>query len=96
MPVDFGPRTAAAFWILSLICQVLLWLGIINVGFIWVWSFATVVDKSLKLLDSEDEEAFLEWAGNVWDSCFNKHPRNGGDGPDQDDGDYELPIFHRN
>ena len=83
MPVDFGPRCAIALWATSLICQVLFSMGIINVGFLFIWSLATIVDKTLKLIDPEDEVAFHEWAGNVWESLFARQPRNSAGPPSE-------------
>ena len=96
--VDFGPRTAATFWILSLVCEILFWLSFVNVGFHWVWSFATIVDKTYKLISELNEEAFLEWAGDVWDSLCGRPPRDPRDprDPPQGGGASELPIWRGN
>ena len=98
MPIDFGPRSAAFLWCVSITLEILMRLGIVNVGFFWAWTWATILDKSYKLLDESAETAYLVWAKTVWDSLRGKKPPvngngNGGRGGGRER-DVELPIYN--
>ena len=82
---DFGPRMAISFWLVSVTCQVLFTMGIVNYNFMSVWTLATIADKTLKLLSEEREAAFLAWADRVLDSMFSSGE------PESEE--VELPIF---
>ena len=82
--VDFGKRSAATFWVISLTILVLNWIGITTVTFLQVWSWVTIYEKSLKMIPTHVEEIFLNWSANVWDSIqHNPSDSRGSSGLDQ-------------
>ena len=89
--VDLGPRTSLFLWFASLTLEILMRLGFVNVGFFWAWTWATILDKSFKLIDSTTEAEFLEWADSVWSSL---RGRNRQRDENNNRGGVELPIYN--
>ena len=67
------------------LCGVLNMMGVVNFTFLQVWSLATLVEKSYKLVDEETEAAFLAWTDGVVASIF----RTGA----AEDWGQELPVY---
>ena len=91
--VDFGPRTALAMWFVSVACQIGFWLGVCNINFWGIWTWATILDKSYKLITSQMESDFLDWGDNVVSSVFNLDRNNNRANNQQQQQQVELPII---
>ena len=82
--VDAGPRVAIALWISSVAMLFAQFWGIVNVGFMAVWSLTGLIDKTLKLVSRARERRFTTWLDQVVRSFC------GRTGPNDRT---ELPIF---
>ena len=86
--VDAGPKTAIALWCASLTVHFAHLLGLVNMTFMTVWSWSSILDKSYKLVSKAFEADFHAWLDQVWRSLF---CRSGAANTET-----ELPVFVRN
>ena len=86
MPVDAGPRVAKTLWCVSITVLVANLLGLVNLTFMSVWSWTSIIDKTLKCVSRQQEAKFVAWLRRVWKSFSCQ-------GGADNDGEEELPIY---
>ena len=69
---NFGPKSAALFWIISLIVQWCNFNGLTTWDFLSTWGLVSIVEKSLKMIPDEIEELFMALLHKIWQIICNK------------------------